>query len=331
MHKSLSDTIENSLAPKQASALRIVFMGTPDFAVPSLRALAAAGFKPVAVVTGPDKPRGRGQVLSPTAVKQAALDLRIETILQPEDVKQPDFATAIKQLNADIIVVVAFRILPPSVFESSKLGTFNLHGSLLPRYRGAAPINRAIMAGDTETGVTTFLLQQKVDTGNILIKRSMPIGPNETAGEVHDRMMMLGAGVVVETVRMLASGKYSPIPQNDSEATGAPKIFKEDGEIDWTRSAGEVHNHIRGLSPYPGAYTFLDGTQFKIMGSQLDTETSQDGAIPGQVIGSNGRLLVSCNQGVLELTLVQMAGKRKMSVAEFLRGNPISVGTKLGR
>ncbi|NQV71886.1 methionyl-tRNA formyltransferase [bacterium] len=323
--------------PIEHSALRVVFMGTPDFAVPSLNALVAAGIRPVAVVTGPDKPRGRGQKLSPTAVKQAALDLGVQTILQPEDVKQPDFATAIGALNADIIVVVAFRILPQAVFEAASIGTFNLHGSLLPRYRGAAPINRAIMAGDTETGVTTFLLQQKVDTGNVLIKRSMSIGPNETAGEVHDRMMELGASVVLDTVLLLASGSYQPIPQDNNLATPAPKIFKEDGLIDFSFPASRVHDHIRGLSPYPGAYTFLDGVQLKVLETRVSSpdldahQTANPETVsPGQVVQSNGVLIVSCGSGLIELKVVQLAGKRAMPVADYLRGSTIPLGTMLG-
>lgn len=308
---------------------RIVFMGTPDFAVPSLKALVEAGFKPIAVVTGPDKAKGRGQNVSSTAVKMAADALGIQTFLMPEDVKSESFSEAIKELEPDIIIVVAFRILPESVFSQARLGTFNLHGSLLPKYRGAAPINRAIMAGDEETGVTTFLLQQKVDTGNILIKRKMTVGLNETAGEVHDRMSILGAGVVVETVRLILSGAYVATTQDHSQASPAPKIFREDCEIDWTKPALAVHNHIRGLSPYPGAFTHFNGKQLKVFSSVLGPQVSV--TVSGQVLANELSLLVSCGSGSLELLTVQLEGKKAMSTAEFLRGNQVSIGSELGK
>ncbi len=304
-------------------------MGTPEFAVPSLEALVDSGFKPIAVVTGPDKAKGRGQKWSATAVKNAAISLGIEHILTPEDVKSESFAEAIRELQPDIMVVVAFRILPESVFSAAKRGTFNLHGSLLPKYRGAAPINRAIMAGETETGVTTFLLQQKVDTGNILIKRAMSIGEHETAGEVHDRMSVLGAGVVVETVRLIESGDYTAVSQDDSLASPAPKIFRQDCEIDWARPSGEVHNQIRGLSPYPGAFTSLDGKTMKVYASLPKPKTNTS-ARAGEVLENEHSILVSCGSGSLEILTVQLEGKKAMSSSEFLRGNSIHVGTQLG-
>lgn len=308
---------------------RIVFMGTPEFAVPSLKALVDAGFKPIAVVTGPDKAKGRGQKVSSTAVKVAAHTLGIQTILTPDDVKSESFSQSVKELAPDIMIVVAFRILPESVFSQAKQGTFNLHGSLLPKYRGAAPINRAIMAGDEETGVTTFLLQQKVDTGNILIKRKMTVGLNETAGEVHDRMSILGAGVVVETVRLILSGTYVAATQDHSQASPAPKIFREDCEIDWTKPALEVHNHIRGLSPYPGAFTHYDGKQLKVFSSVLGPQASS--TTSGQVLANESTLLVSCGSGSLELLTVQLEGKRALSSAEFLRGNEVAIGSEFGK
>jgi methionyl-tRNA formyltransferase len=312
---------------------RIVFMGTPDFAVPSLKALVESGLKPIAVVTGPDKERGRGRKLSATAVKDAATSYGITTILQPEDVKSTSFAEEIIRLKPDIIVVVAFRILPQNVFSAAKLGTFNLHGSLLPKYRGAAPINRAIMAGDKETGVTTFLLQQKVDTGDVLIKRSMSIGENETAGEVHDRMSVLGAEVVVETVKMILSGNYSTAAQDDREASPAPKIFREDCQIQWSRSSEDIHNQIRGLSPYPGAYTSMGGKQIKILKSTTRSSTgSSTGTFvtPGTVTENDSSLVVACGTDRLELQIVQLEGKKAMPVIDFLRGNSVDVGMHLG-
>lgn len=308
---------------------RIVFMGTPEFAVPSLRALSNAGFKPVAVVTGADKQRGRGRKMSFTAVKEEAHELGINTILQPDSVKDEGFALEIQALRADIIVVVAFRILPELVFSASRMGTFNLHGSLLPRYRGAAPINRAIMEGDKETGVTTFFLQNKVDTGSVILKRPMSISENETAGDIHDRMMVLGAEVVVETVRMIISGKPDPQAQIDSEATPAPKIFRKDCKIDWTRSAEQVHNHIRGLSPHPGAYSTFGDKQLKILRSLVCGARREDYA-PGSIKSLTDGLIVSCGTGTVELLQVQQEGRKRMSVADFLRGTRLRVGDSLG-
>lgn len=319
----------NTDLPEKGEKPRIVFMGTPDFAVPSFNALVKAGFKPIAVVTGPDKKRGRGQILSPTAVKQAALEAGVSPILQPEDVRDPQFARDIAALKPDIMVVVAFRILPEPVFSLSTLGTFNLHGSLLPKYRGAAPINRAIMAGDTETGVTTFLLQEKVDTGNMLLRRSMSIGPNETVGEVHDRMMYLGAEAVVDTVKLLVAGNYKLEEQNNDQATPAPKIFKQDCEIVWDRPAAEIHNHIRALSPYPGAFTQLDGKIFKIWNTIVLEEEGQHGA-PGEMIEVDSKLVIAAKEGCLELKRVQQEGKNAMDVHDFLRGNPQNIGKQLG-
>lgn len=305
---------------------RILFMGTPEFAVPSLNALCDAGLEPMAVVTAPDKPRGRGQRLSPTAVKAAAEERGISTILQPESVKDPAFAAAVRELAPDIIVVVAFRILPPAVFTAARLGAFNLHGSLLPRWRGAAPINRAIMAGDTETGVTTFFLKEQVDTGSIILKRSMPVGPDETAGSVHDRMMILGAEAVVDTTRMILDGAAEALPQDDSLATPAPRIFPDDCRVDWSRTAQEVHNHIRGLSPYPGAWTTHDGTLLKVYLARPSKNAPDPHLAPGKVRVEDNRLFVGCADGPLELLEVQQAGKRRLPVQDFLNGYPVSSG-----
>ncbi len=306
--------------------MRIIFMGTPDFAVPSLQTLARAGYKPVAVVTAPDKPRGRGQKVSMTPVKEAALQLGIAEILQPASVKDPGFAEEVAKLEADLLVVVAFRILPPDVFTAARLGAFNLHGSLLPKYRGAAPINRAVMAGERETGVTTFFLERKVDTGNVILQRSMSIGPDETAGEVHDRMMLLGADAVLETVRLIESGSVQAAHQDDARATPAPKIFREDAEVDWRLPAETVHNHIRGLSPHPAAWTTLGGDLLKVYRSRL---ASGAGA-PGTVLEAGERLVVACGSGAVMLTEVQAEGRRALGAGDFLRGHPIAAGTVLG-
>lgn len=299
-------------------------MGTPDFAVPSLEILARNGYTPVAVVTGPDKPRGRGRRVSPTPVKEAAARLGIDTILQPESVRDPEFQAEIRALDADLIVVVAFRILPPEVYTAAKRGAFNLHGSLLPRYRGAAPINRAVMAGETETGVTTFFLRDSVDTGSIILRKSMPIGPDETAGEVHDRMMILGAEAVLETVRQIDAGTVEPRPQDDSLATSAPKIFREDGRIDWTRSAADIHNHIRGLSPYPGAWTHHNGTLIKLYRSR---PIARSGA-PGEVIDAE-QFIVGCGDGAVQILELQQEGRKRTRATDFVRGYEIRKGDQL--
>lgn len=300
-------------------------MGTPEFAVPSLRRLVENGYEPVAVVTGPDKPRGRGQKVSPTPVKKAALELGVETILQPESVRDPEFARAIAELEPDVMVVVAFRILPPEVFTLARKGAFNLHGSLLPKYRGAAPINRAIMEGETETGVTTFFLEQSVDTGNIILKRQMPIGPEETAGDVHDRMMELGADAVLETVRRIDAGDVKPLPQNDALATPAPKIFKEDAHICWDQPADRVHNLVRGLSPYPGAWTLHRDVLLKVYRARIATGVGD----PGTVLQADERLVIACGEGAIELIEVQQEGRRPMRADEFLRGYPLRAGDRL--
>jgi len=311
---------------------RILFMGTPQFAVPSLLALADAGLTPVAVATAPDRKRGRGQKTSATAVKEAALGLGIDPILQPEDVKDPAFAEQVVTLRPDIIVVVAFRILPEAVFSAARLGTFNLHGSLLPAYRGAAPINRAIMAGDTQTGVTTFFLKQKVDTGNIIMKRSMPIGPDETAGEVHDRMMLLGADVVVETVQRILAGTAEAMAQDDSLASPAPKIFREDCRIDWTCSAADIHNLIRGVSPVPGAFTSYGDKQFKIYRSHVPPVEDLPGgqSPPGTILATDPELMIATGEGVIALDEVQVEGKKRVDARDFVNGHQPEEGEQLG-
>lgn len=305
--------------------MRIIYMGTPDFAVPSLERLAEQGYLPIAVVTGPDRPRGRGQKLKPTPVKQAAQRLGIDTILQPESVKDPAFAKQIAALKPDVIAVVAFKILPPDVYTQARLGSFNLHGSLLPRYRGAAPINRAVMAGDTETGVTTFFLKKKVDTGDMILKKQMSIGLDETAGEVHDRMMMLGAEAVLETVQRIEVGTANPLPQDDTEATPAPKIFKDDCRIPWDQPAITVHNHIRGLSPYPGAWTMHGDTLLKVYRARRATGSGT----PGTILQADTHLVVACGQEAIEVTEIQQQGRRRLLADVFLNGYSLSVGDKL--
>ncbi|MEM1041441.1 MAG: methionyl-tRNA formyltransferase [Bacteroidota bacterium] len=307
-------------------APRIVFMGTPDFAVPSLDALVEAGMPPVAVVTVPDRARGRGQQVQPSAAKRAAERHGID-VLQPDDLRDPAFAEALGALEPDIIAVVAFRILPPEVYGVARQGAFNLHASLLPQYRGAAPINRAIMAGEIETGVTTFLLQPKVDTGDTLLMRRLGIGPDETAGELHDRLAALGAEVVVETAEHLASGTAEALRQDEARVSYAPKLFREDTEIDWSRPAAAVHNLVRGLSPYPAAWTTHGDTLLKL----YRTCPAKGSGEPGEVIEAEGEcLVVACGERAVEVLELQREGKAKMSAEEFLRGYSFRPGERLG-
>lgn len=287
--------------------LRIVFLGTPEFAVPSLDAIIEAGHEVAAVVTATDKPAGRGHKMIPSAVKQYAVEHGIP-VLQPAKLRDPEFLDALRGYGADIFVVIAFRMLPEEVWAMPPMGTFNLHASLLPRYRGAAPINRAVMNGDAETGVTTFLLKHEIDTGDILRQESISIAPDENVGSVHDRLMALGARVTVDTLADLAASTAVPRPQPDGQASAAPKIFREDCEIDLSKSRESVRNHVRGLSPYPAARITLHGVEMKVLEAVVADTRLQ------------GRLYVECADGALELTRVQPAGKRPMSGSDFLRG-----------
>jgi methionyl-tRNA formyltransferase len=304
---------------------RIVFMGTPEFAVASLKALHESGCEIAAVVTVPDRPAGRGRKLTFSPVKEYALENRL-TLLQPERLRDPDFIRALKDLNADIFVVVAFRMLPEAVWTIPPAGTFNLHASLLPQYRGAAPINHAVINGETRTGVTTFLIDKEIDTGMILLSRETAISPDDTAGSLHDRLMLIGAALTVETAYGLFSRTLKPIPQSNLAAEQlkpAPKIFPADTVIDWKNPAEQVHNLIRGLSPYPGATTMLKKDEnlirLKILGSNLCNDTAA--AEPGKVtVIEKSRLLVSCGEGCLEITSLIPEGRKRMSAAEFLRG-----------
>ena len=308
--------------------LRIVFMGTPDFAVASLKALVDGDYNIVGVITAPDKPAGRGNKLTEPAVKKYAVENNLK-VLQPEKLKNPEFIKELQDLKADLQVVVAFRMLPEVVWSMPPLGTFNLHGSLLPQYRGAAPLNWAVINGETKTGVTTFLLDHEIDTGKIIFKKETPIGENETVGEVHDRLMEIGAKLVVETVDAIAEGNIQPIPQSElieeNAIKHAPKIFKEDCKIDWNKDSETVRNLVRGLSPYPAAWTTLvnqkngDEIQTKIFFAKR-TESEKE-ELPG-TIKSDGKtfLKIACGNGWLEITDLQLAGKKRMKTDEFLRG-----------
>ena len=303
---------------------RIVFMGTPEFAVASLDALIEAGIEVAAVVTAPDRPAGRGKQLRSSAVKQRALELGLP-ILQPEKLKDPSFHEQLDRIDASLYVVVAFRMLPQIVWDRPPLGTINLHASLLPAYRGAAPINWAIINGERTTGVTTFRLQQEIDTGDILLQEPIDIGEDETAGELHDRMMVIGAQLLVRTVEACLAGTIDPRPQTmDTEKVPplAPKIDPTTCRIDPHLPAQNVHDLIRGMSPYPGAWCMLhlggSGVHFKILRSRISP--SIDRAEPGTVRVIDGTFHFACGDGWLEALEVQPEGKRRMQAAEFLRG-----------
>ena len=301
-------------------------MGTPEFALPSLKILLEHEYPIAAVVTAPDKPAGRGLQVSGSPVKTFAQERKLD-ILQPEKLKEESFMASLRSLEPDLFVVVAFRILPAEVFKIAKLGAFNLHASLLPKYRGAAPINWAIIKGERETGVTSFFLQETVDTGTIILQARVPIGENETAGELHDRLAEVGAEVVLHSVRLIESGKAVPKPQDDSLATPAPKILKDHTKIDWSKRAIEVHNLVRGLSPKPCAIAYHNQTLLKIYRTVV-AKVNGAGA-PGEILNAGDLLRVSTGDGVVEITEIQQEGKRKMAAGEFLRGYRLPVGDKL--
>jgi methionyl-tRNA formyltransferase len=302
-------------------------MGTPEFAVPSLRILHRAEYPILAVVTAADKPRGRGRKVSSTAVGEYARQNGLN-LLSPVSLHDSVFLDSLRSFKPDLLVVVAFRILPPEVFRVPGIASFNLHASLLPRYRGAAPINRALMNGETSTGVTTFILAEKVDTGKIVLQTEVAIDPGDDAGSLHDRLSIVGSEAVLETVRQLESGSTMPRPQDDSLATPAPKITKDDCVIDWSKPATVVHNQIRGLSPAPSAFTMHKEKVLKIFRSGL-TSTVSAGPMGTVTVGKE---FLRVNTGDVQLAIeeLQQEGKRRMRIDEFLRGYEINMGDKLG-
>lgn len=341
---------------KDYKELRIVFMGTPEFAVASLDALVKAGCNIVGVITAPDKPAGRGMQLQQSAVKKYAVENNLH-VLQPEKLKSPEFLAELKSLNADLQIVVAFRMLPEVVWNMPPLGSVNLHGSLLPQYRGAAPINWAVINGEKETGVTTFKLKHEIDTGDILMQKSFPIGENDTAGDVHDTMKEIGANLLVETVKGLAAGTLKEQPQasivngESSIVNGessiqeepnnggshssltthhppkhAPKIFTETCKIDFNKTVEEVHNLVRGLSPFPGAFTFLNGKMLKIYKSEKlpgwDAESglNHKNESPQYITDNKTYLKIACADGYIQVKELQLEGKKRMNLEDFLRG-----------
>lgn len=300
-------------------SLRIVFMGTPEFAVPSLDILLKNGYSIAGVVTSTDKMGGRGhKKIIESAVKKYARSHDIP-ILQPKNLKAPAFVEELKKLRADLQVVVAFRMLPEIVWAMPALGTFNLHGSLLPKYRGAAPINWAIINGEKQTGVTTFFIQREIDTGDVLFQEKMDIGENETAGDVHDRMMVLGAKVVLKTVSAIEKNDYRLKVQDDSLASKAPKIFHETCEINFIRPTEKVHDFIRGLSPYPAAWTMHKGEQFKIFKTAKELTTHDLEA--GKFLSDNKTWLkISTGDGFVHVYELQLQGRKRMDIKAFLNG-----------
>ena len=300
--------------------MKIVFMGTPDFAVASLKKLVENGCDVVAVVTAPDKPAGRGLQMQQTPVKQYAVSQNIP-VLQPEKLKNSEFLEQLASYQADLQVVVAFRMLPEVVWKMPVKGTFNLHGSLLPQYRGAAPINWAVINGDTETGVTTFFIKQEIDTGNIIFIDKEPILPEDNAGTVHDRLMERGANLVLKTVKAIEANDYPQLPQQmDSELRPAPKIFKETCEINWNQPAEKIHNFIRGLSPYPTAWTTLSGKTCKIYQSEIAELADSNAEVGGVQTDNKTFLAFRCADKFLSIKQLQIEGKKRMGIEEFLRG-----------
>lgn len=292
-------------------------MGTPDFAIPSLKILLESNHKVIAVVTQPDKERGRGQKVSFTAVKQFAVENKIP-VYQPEKLKgNIEFVEQMKSLEPDLFVIVAFRILPKEIFEIPKHGSFNLHGSYLPKYRGAAPIQWALINGDTETGLTTFKLAEKVDTGNILLQEKVEINYDDNFETLHDRMSELGAKLVLDTVNLIESGNYELKKQDDSLASPAPKITKEICLIDWNKSAVEIHNLVRGLSPYPAAFFNYNNKVIKVYKTQIVYDVNLK---PFGLHQTKTDLTIGCGKGALKILEIQQEGKRRMSIEEFLRG-----------
>ncbi len=305
--------------------MRIVFMGTPEFAVESLKAIQHAGYEIVGVVTMPDKPAGRGQKISKSAVKIYAEEQGFH-IMQPERLKDETFVQELKDLKADIQIVVAFRMLPEIVWNMPPLGTYNLHAALLPQYRGAAPINWAVMNGDKQTGVTTFKLKHEIDTGDIFLQRTIDILPTDNAGSVHDKLMVIGAQAIVDTLQQIEAGNTHLIAQstlcNETELRPAPKIFKEDMRLDWSKTSMELHNKVRGLSPYPTAWTELTDSKGATISVKVYSTHISDKKLPIGEIESDGKnyLAIGTSDGALEIDEIQAAGKKRMDIKAFLQG-----------
>lgn len=302
-------------------------MGTPEFALETLRGLMDAGVQLVGVYTQPDRPKGRGNKLTPPPVKELAIAHGLP-VYQPVKLRNPQAVEELKLLQPDLIVVVAYgQILPQAVLDIPRYGCINVHASLLPKYRGAAPINKAIIDGEAKTGVTTMRMDVGLDTGDMLIKRSLAIGPEETAGQLHDRLAPLGREAMDETLRQLCAGTLVAHKQDDSQTCYAPLMKKEDGLIDWTLPARQIHNLVRGLDPWPGAYTHLNGETLKIAATSVEPGEGVAGAV---VAANQQGVHVACGEGVLRIGELQLPGKRRMGAGDFLRGHSLAIGTQLG-
>ncbi len=307
--------------------MKVIFLGTPEFSVPSLNAVLESGNEVVAVITAPDKPAGRGLELKMSPVKVFAMNNNLN-VLQPSNLKDPTFLNTVKKLNADLQIVVAFRMMPEELWNMPPLGTFNLHASLLPNYRGAAPINWVIINGEKETGLTTFFLKHQIDTGDVIEQVKIPIGDDETAGELHDRMMLLGSKLVASTIDKIESNSYttksqSTLVSDPDQLKPAPKLFPADCEISWSQPAKQIHDHIRGLSPYPTAFSILISTQgkklkFKIYRSAMTSIKANED--PGNVIIDKHKLYVACADDLLEIKQLQVEGKKQVNASDFING-----------
>jgi methionyl-tRNA formyltransferase len=313
----------------QPKDIRTVFMGTPEFALQTLQGLIDAGVDLVGVYTQPDRPKGRGKQLAAPPVKRLARQYGIP-VYQPVRLRAPDAVAELEALAPELIVVVAYgQILPQSVLDIPRYGCINVHASLLPKYRGAAPINKVIMDGESETGITTMLMDAGLDTGDMLVKRSLAIGENETAGELHDRLALLGRETMAETLRQLCAGALTPEQQDEALTCYAPMLKKEDGRLDWSRSATDLHNQVRGLDPWPGAYTTLNGELLKVAATRIGSGTGS--AEPGTVVTASAEgVSVACGEGLLVIGELQLAGRKRLSAADFLRGQPLPAGTRFG-
>jgi methionyl-tRNA formyltransferase len=310
--------------------MRIVFMGTPNFAIPSLERLMHSRHQIAGVVTVADKPQGRGRKVSATPVKEFAQKHGLP-VLTPADLKDADFVRSLGDFKPDLIAVVAFRILPEAVFTLPPSGTVNLHASLLPKYRGAAPINWAIINGETKTGLTTFFIRKKVDTGDVLLQREIPIDPDEDFGQLRDRMAQQGANLLLETVEVIERGEARPLKQDDTQTSSAPKITPEHCRIDWSQTAVQIKNRVRGLSPTPGAATSFRGKNLKLFKVQaLDARSCESDVGRTVVADAREKVWVGTGGGILSLLEVQPEGKRRMAVAEFVRGYRVGPGEELG-
>ena len=306
--------------------MRVVFIGTPDFAVPSLQILLDHGYEVCAVYTQPDKPKGRGHKLQPPPVKELALQHQIP-VFQPATLRKEEVQAEIRSWNPDVIVVVAYgKLLPKAVLDAPKLGCVNVHGSMLPQYRGAAPIQWTVLNGDKVAGVTTMFMAEGMDTGDMLLKAETPVGEEETSGQLFDRLKDLGADLLLETLQGLEVGTLTPVPQDEAQATRAPMLSKELSQVDWTKSAQQVHDLIRGLNPWPSAVSYLDGRKLKLHASRVREGSGE----PGKPFAQDGALWVYCGQGALELTEIQTENGKRMDGKSYLLGHPLQEGSHFG-